>query len=247
MSKRRHLGNAPIQEALIDIKFDPVSHADVSAAAETLANGETAQILDLWNTMFEFKVELDQQPAAQQSTQIGKRVDFPERGHVVQLHNGSFTFSRLAPYKDWQEMIDAALALWRHYADLLRVQRVTRVAVRYINLIDLPLPIENFGDFLESPPVIPNGIPQGLAGFLTRMTIPLGQHIAIVTQSLEGGQVEYRGGQALRMVLDIDVSHQEFFERERFSEIGRILGRLRDAKNDVFFSFVTERTVEQYI
>lgn len=246
MGKRRHLDNAPIQEALIDIKFDPVPNGDVSSAATKLVGGEAAQILDLWNTMFEFKVELNQQPTTQQSTQVGKRVDFQELGRVLQLQNGSFTFSRLAPYKDWDEMIAPALALWRQYAELMAVRRVNRVAVRYINMIHLPLPLTDFSAYLESAPIIPDGVPRALAGFLTRVSIPMDKHLAIVTQSLEGGEVEYRGANALRMLLDIEVSHQEGFDREQFGAIGKTLEQLRDAKNDVFFSFLTERTLGQY-
>ncbi len=244
MGKQRHLSRAPIQEALIDVQFDPVSGVDVAAIAAEFSGGQAASMFDVWQTMFEMKVGPNVEPRTNQSADaIGKRIDFPDRHQVVQFRNGGFTFSRLAPYDTWEEMTDAGLRAWWYYADRVKPEHIKRVAVRYINALHFPLPLDQFDRYLICPPVVPEEMPQGVAGFLSRVVIPKDGDVALVTQSIEG---VVEGGNAVKVILDIDVSHQCDLATDDFVRVESILARLRDFKNLAFFAYLTDEALEMY-
>lgn len=246
MGRRRHLKRAPIQEALIDIQFQPVQDIDLTGIAAEFSEGREATAFDLWEGMFELKIEPASKPhASHSSSTVGKRIDFPERHEVLQLRNGGFTFSRLAPYESWEQMSHSALPAWSQCVDRIDPEQVNRIAVRYINALLLPLPLERFDKYLNAAPIVPSGLPQGIASFLTRLVLPRDDDLAIVTQSL-GDEVEIEGKRGVKFVLDIDISHRCRLPREEFATIESVLQRLRDYKNDVFFSLLTDDTLEMY-
>ncbi len=108
---------------------------------------------------------------------------------IVQFRIDGFTLNRIRPYTNWKELFPEALRLWKYYLDFTSVDHVPRVAVRHINRIDLPLPVKDFRDHLTVPPDIPEGLPQMLSSFLTRVVIEDNETkaSAIVTQALEKG------------------------------------------------------------
>ena len=246
MGNPRHLTRAPIQEAIVHIAFDAVPGDAVSRAAAMFEGKYSVAAADLWQTSFQIKVEPNQAPLAQHATGfVGKRIDIPQQHQVVQLQSGSFTASRLPPYETWEEMLGLAMAGWADFAECAGVKRVTQLAVRYLNVLQIPLPFDDFTEYLNSAPVIPESLPQGLAGFLNRVVIPRDADVAVVTQSFEG-IVEATGGQALKVAFDIEASSQCSLGTDDFSQIVPTLERLRAYKNDVFFSFLTDKTLEMY-
>lgn len=246
MGNPRHLTRAPIQEAIVHLAFDPVPDGSVGEAAALFERKHEVDAVDLWQTSFQVKFEPHQRPLAQHATgHAGKRIDIPQQRQVVQLYPGSFTASRLPPYETWGEMLGLALTGWADFSDHAGVKRVTQLSVRYLNVLLLPLPFTDFAEYLNSPPVIPQSLPQGLAGFLNRVVIPRGEDLAVVTQSFDG-IVEAAGGQALRVAFDIEASTQCSLGVDEFVQITPMLERLRAYKNDVFFSFLTDKTLEMY-
>jgi len=125
---------------------------------------------------------------------------------------------------------------------------VNRIAVRYINELRFPVPLRDFGEYLVSPPGVPDELPQGLLGFLTRVIIPdeANNCMTIVTQALEGPPSEGPAGATATVILDIDVFRAGTSDAPRSDEIWTALDTLRGQKNRVFFAHVTERTVEMY-
>jgi uncharacterized protein (TIGR04255 family) len=244
VSNSRHLDRAPIHEALIDIQFIPVEGIDIGGIAAEFASGQSASVADLFLTMFELKVDKDVLPqAATVADAVGKRVDIPSKHQVLQFRNSGFTFSRLAPYETWEEMSSAALFAWEFFSSRLGAFHIDRVAVRYVNVLQLPLPIETFDLYLTSAPRVPNGLQQGISAFLTRIVCPQGNNVVIITQSLEG---EINDGTALKVILDIDVSHECKLDSKDTTALKAVLDRLRACKNEAFFAYLTNEALEMY-
>jgi uncharacterized protein (TIGR04255 family) len=243
VGRQRHLGQAPIHEALIDIQFDQVLDVDVGEIAKEFSEAQQpASVSDLYLTMFEVKVEKDTSPQATSvANAIGKRIDIPSKHQVVQFRNNGFTFSRLAPYESWDEMAEAAMQAWNFFSNRVGSGQINRIAVRYINVLEFPLPIDTFDTYLTSPPRIPNELQSGISAFLTRVVCPQGEDMMIVTQSLEGDS-----SKAIKVILDIDVSHQCKLDRQDFSAVDAVLKRLRVCKNNAFFAYLTDDALEIY-
>jgi len=242
--EKRHLPNAPIKEALIDIQVA----LPENIAMETL-NSKYAQITDQYpkhetlqkgefglhrNEGHPTKLTIDH-------TVVGYRYTSEDERRIVQFRVDGFTFSQLEPYDSWEDMKKEAVRLWDIYANSISPNPITRIATRYVNLLKLPLDTE-LKDYLMAPPTIPEGLIQETSSFLTRIEIrdpSIGAH-GILTQALESVRESY-----VPIMLDIDVFIARQFD-PRDSEFWHCLNQLRDFKNTVFFSSITEKTMELF-
>jgi uncharacterized protein (TIGR04255 family) len=245
VARVRHLTRAPIQEALIDIQFAPVLDADIAGIAAEFSPGGGETSFDVWQGMFEVQVTPTDgpQPVVKKTGSVGKRIDLTEDHQVLQLRSNGFTFSQLAPYQTWEAMRDAAVPLWERYVDRIAPTAISRIAIRYINSITLPVPLADFGKYLIWAPCAPDEVGEGVAGFLTRVVIPKGDDVGIITQSLDGPA---KSGQGVKMILDIDISHMCELAPYDLESLIDVLERLRKFKNSAFFSYLTEDALEMF-
>jgi len=249
MAEPRHLSRAPAREALIDIQFEPsVERLAIEDFCKQLTT-EFPKQSDLWEAFVGFSLDGKQLPPNATHTVIGKRLDSNEVPHVLQCRTTGFTFSRLSPYGEWQDLRNEAHRLWTIFHAVVRPQTVKRIAVRYINEIKLPLPMDDFGDYLVCPPNVPESLPQTVSGFLHRVISPDDSNncVAAITQAVEGAPVSQNGQMFVNLILDIDVFRTVTLDCGNFGEIWGVLDVLRDQKNKVFFGYLTEKTVEMFV
>ncbi|MGK7311236.1 MAG: TIGR04255 family protein [Candidatus Longimicrobiales bacterium M2_2A_002] len=247
MAQIRHLDNAPISEALIDVRVKPQAALETSALREL-----PDKIRQEFPTLEEkrvFEGVLKLQPGKEEfQTKAPNLYGFLHRSedgrNVVQFRRDGFTFSRLKPYTEWEKVVAEAQRLWHVYLGQAAPQMVTRIAVRYINHIRLPLPMEDFGDYLLAPPALPESAPSSISNFLSRVTLYYPeQRIAVnLTQSLESAA---DADDQIVILLDIDAFIADDFEPESV-QIWDELWNLRDRKNELFFGSITERTAELF-
>jgi uncharacterized protein (TIGR04255 family) len=154
-----------------------------------------------------------------------------------------FTFNRLKPYTSWEHILPEALRLWEVYVGLANPQGITRLALRYINHLNLPRPGVELDDYIVTAPRVPPSVPQLLSSFITRLVLehPKGRMKANVTEALEVG-VETA---AHSLLFDIDVFRIDQLEINS-AAIAGALGGLREYKNDIFFGSLTEQFVEVF-
>lgn len=252
MALPRHLSRAPLREALIDIQFEPlVSLESIDKFVATL-DGSYSSKSDIWATSFGLTHErASENPPTTESSHevIGRRVDLSHGPFVLQCRRQGFTLSRLSPYGEWSELEGEAKRLWVHFLGAIGKVTVTRIAVRYINEIKLPFPIVDFGEYLTCPPTVPEGLPQGVLSFLSRVVIPdeANGSVSVVTQALEGPPSEGAIGATVTILLDIDVFRLARIDSARMDEVWIGLAALREQKNRVFFGHLKEKSVEMFI
>lgn len=244
MIAKRHLPNAPIKEAMIDIQVALPERAKIEALNSNYARiaGQYPKHETLQRG--EFGLHSNEGEPTRLTighSVVGYRFTSGDGRCVAQFRTDGFTFSRLEPYDTWEEMKGEAARLWKIYAESVSPNPITRVATRYVNLLKLPLNIE-LKEYLTAPPTVPEGLNQELSSFLTRIEIrepSTGAH-GILTQALEGVREDHAP-----MVLDIDVFIARQFDPQD-GEFWHCLDQLRDFKNTVFFESITEKTVEHF-
>ena len=194
----------------------------------------------------EMKLEQGQAPTAPTHTAslTGKRIDFADKKNVAQIKTTGCTYSRLAPYETWEAMTDHAFYIWGEFVSAVRFERVERIAVRYINAVQLPLPIHDFATYLNCPPVIPSGLPQEVDQFVSRVSFRRHLDVATVTQMIESGTHD---GKFLNVLVDIEVATTCSHLASDVESIRATAQTLREFKNDVFFGFVTDKVLERYV
>jgi uncharacterized protein (TIGR04255 family) len=76
--------------------------------------------------------------------------------------------------------------------------------VRYINRIDIPLPLNDFKDYLRTVPEVSPDLPQALSGYLMQLVMPLEdiKGMAVITET----PIPAPSPNFVSIVLDIDVS-----------------------------------------
>jgi uncharacterized protein (TIGR04255 family) len=175
----------------------------------------------------------------------GRRLTSEDGKHVVQFRVDGFTFSRLPQYQTWETLREHAEPLWQLYVQHSKPEEITRASVRYINVMDFPIPIPDFRDYLSAPPCLPASLPQELGGFFSRITVVHRgiNAAAFVTQVLESSV-----GSKVQLILDIDVFRESKTADWKASDhsVWSELEKMRAFKNQIFFESITEKTAELF-
>jgi uncharacterized protein (TIGR04255 family) len=232
------LSRPPLREALIEIQLSELLPPAFNQKLQIQNLGGFARTGDIRQGGMKFQVSHDKPAHAMiiADEVLGARFDTEDKSQVVQLRRNGMTFSILRNYKDWDHIRDTARELWQRFLILaaLPAVQVNRVAVRYINAIEVPLGA-NFDDYLTAAPRVPSELPQLLSSFFQRIQVPFGGNsIAIITHALEAPSL---------VVLDIDVINQEKMDGAG-PAVWNKMEELRSIKNKIFFASITKRTLE---
>ncbi len=243
------LKKAPITEALIDLRVKLPSTVDVAIIDSLFEKIKERYPVRQVHKLSHFSLQiLDDVPKTSAEQNInGYRYISSDKKQIVQARLDGFTFSRLHPYTEWKDLRDEARRIWQLYKEITKPV-ITRVALRYINNLNIPLPIKDFEEYLSAPPIVPNGLPQEVGSFLTRVSIgepEIPGVNAFITQALEPSQLTPEITR-IPVILDIDVFRYEpngLAEDDAWYTIEQ----LRDFKNRIFFQSITEKLKETYL
>jgi uncharacterized protein (TIGR04255 family) len=242
VARHRFLRNAPIREAIVDIKVSPpIGLESLDPVFESL-KATFPQQESMQQSTFGFELGPKVMRTARMEGSIqGRRLTSDDGKHIVQFRVDGFTFSRLPPYETWETLRERAEPLWTLYQQKAKAEKITRAAVRYINVMSLPMPITDFKEYLSAPPSLPNALPQEMGGFFSRVIV-IHREIdaaAFVTQALESSL-----DNKVQVILDIDV-FQESKSTDWLANDAQTwnkLEQMRDFKNRIFFESITEKT-----
>jgi uncharacterized protein (TIGR04255 family) len=245
MPENLHLTKAPIVEAVLDIRVKVGEGVRVDAF-DAFYKQVSEQYPDKkerhkWEGKLEFKKGVS--PISSSAEEIdGYIFHSADRKQIVQARMDGFTFSRLKPYETWESFRDEAHRLWQIYKDIASPE-ITRVALRYINKLEIPFPIKDFNEYLMAAPVVPDGLPQGVSSFLTRVVIhePDINASAIITQAME----QIVNPEILPLILDIDAFRQTTNGIQE-EDAWNLLEQLRHLKNRIFFKSITQKAKELF-
>ena len=173
---------------------------------------------------------------------IGLRIEDEPTTQIVQFRKNGFTYSCIGTYDDWSAFRGRALEPAKRFLALPGVTKISRIALRYINVIRFPsLPV-NLDDYLPAAPKVPENLPQVVSSFVSRVVIaiPEDQLTAVITQASEETPPPVGS-----VILDIDVF------RTLSLPVGdisweKMFERIREWKNRIFFEYINEKTVELY-
>lgn len=240
----RFLSRAPITEALIDIR------ATVGSSCTP------ARLLDAKRLLRDsFPVAKDQK-ATQVAVETGRdfaatTTDLGLRGvflyskdelDVVQFRMDGFTFNRLKPYTRWEQILPLALEAFSTFVALTEPTAVTRIAVRYINHVPVSGTHRDALTALHTGLALPADLPGDFRsyGFKAQLDHPDGRTHANLVQAVESG---LRPG-TFSVLIDIDVYRNAPELPMTTDELAREFESLREYKNQIFFSTLTDATAD---
>ena len=240
---------APIVEAVIDFHTAFVTPPDLPAL-EAFARGLRDRFPLIQNiNSFELSVAADGNggPVKSNATTepLGFRLSTEKNDRILQVRKHGLAYSHLPPYTDWDQFLGELRPLWEGYAKVLQVTSITRVAVRYINRLQVR-DGEDIDHYINIAPRVPQEVSKQIVGYFAQMVLPaaeLGPEYRVIVNS--GVEPNARPNTA-GLLLDIDV----FCERAMSVESGdawRILDLLRGHKNKIFEASITDKVREMII
>jgi uncharacterized protein (TIGR04255 family) len=233
--------NAPINEAVFDVRVNrsdglPIERLDALGGTEVDQYPTRGQVMQVGN-----QIVLNPE---QVSSSIGQRLfgySFRGPSQVFQVRSDGFTFSRLRPYENWSTFSSEAFRLLAKYLDAAKPFAINRIALRYINQIDVPAIQDlDLGVYLQTRPTMSPVLPQTLEGYFLTTQVQLmdpGPRLQLI-ETVVNPSPDFLG-----LILDIDVFWEETLDiadpllddllHERFD-------LLRACKNAVFEGCVTD-------
>ena len=241
--------NAPITEAALDIRVRVPQEID----AETLnaIKDEAYPVTRPRPVRVEFKAgPFGNDPQAPtkgevSNTLLGSAYMSADQKQVFQIRTDGFTHNRLAPYIDWASFSQEARRLWARYVEVARPETIEILGLNYLNQILVPLGArfeEYLRTYIEVAPDLPQGVNTYNLGF--QLSWPGDENVfAFVGQALapsvkEGFATMVLNIQAFKML-------QKPANEVREEELWEIFSNLRNVKNSVFESCITDRVREE--
>jgi len=235
-----HYENAPISEALIDIRVELPARVTPEAleAVHNFVKDEYPRKDKRIYVQGEFSAG-DHVGAKAKQTFMGFAFSSEDGKQIFQARLDGFTFSRLRPYGTWRELRSESQKLWKIYRDVATPGRITRTAVRYVNQIDIPHEAIDYKDYFRTTPEVSPDLPQGLSGFFMQLQFPQPDFggMLILTQTA----VPPANPGTNSVILDLDVFRQES-DTIPEARVWELLETLRDRKNEFFEGCITDET-----
>ncbi len=244
MGTHRHYPKAPITEALIDVRVELPKHVTVADLEKVHEEEKTAYPTKKNRSRVVAQMQFGEQVAAAASSKhVGFLFTSKDEKQIVQARLDGFTLSRLAPYESWDVFCKEARRLWDRYRSVVEPERLVRLAVRYINRLDLPFPVPDLKEYLRTVPEVSPDLPQDLAGYFLHLRIPMNdiQSTLLVNQTI----IEPSGPNVVSVVLDNDL-YRDADVPQNEDAVWAFFEELRVRKNDVFESSITDRTRELF-
>jgi uncharacterized protein (TIGR04255 family) len=246
MATPRVLARPPITEALVDLRAVVSQPQEAFDAFAEELRPEFPRSDIRRGIKAELKVEHGKlmPPIAKDLGFQGIVAVNPDGTIIVQFRPDGFTFNNLRSYIGGDRLISEALRVWSRFADRMHVLTVTRIALRYINRLELPFHEgDDFGRYLTAAPGLPAGAPQKVSEFLARVVA----HDESTTATVISTQRFKTPASGLPSVL-IDVDAFQFGEfSTNPQDLRTILEPLRILKNQTFFSLLTDEAVKLFL
>jgi uncharacterized protein (TIGR04255 family) len=176
--------------------------------------------------------------------EIGHRRSSDDQTHIVIVWPTSFVFSQLAPYPGWDDFFERFVRDWALWKKVVGYRSISRVGVRYINRIDIPITgnLTQHEEFLNIYPRIPEELGSLFAySMQTQLQFPeIDGKITINTSSIPSPLLEHAS-----FMFDQDL-YKENNIPQNDEGLYTLLNQIHVKKNAVFEACITERARELF-
>lgn len=203
---RREYKNAPIEEAIVEFRFAPGSEWDLTIPGKL---HQHPAIRDVYpgkprtQRILQGKLEATAgQPAAFNFQEGVGRIQLVDADakRLVSLGPDLLSVHVLRPYEGWDKFRPRANFALTAYREVAGVNSMSRIGLRYVNKIVVPVREFELYDYFNCAPPSPEGLPEQMASFLTRVEYVYndGRKLIVTFASIEAPQ----GASAFLLDLD---------------------------------------------
>jgi len=232
--------NAPITEAILDIRIRPTVEPTLEKLTDMKVGEESRYPATRKPIMFQFQVsDIQSEPKhSSTSTQVGQTFVSDDGLNVFIARRDGLSVHRLKPYTHWQQFREEGKRLWEKYRNLNPPQAIEMLLVRNINKIGVTSG-EELQSLLKVFPAIPPELPQAFANFALTVDLLSKNGTRLVINS---GIIPPIGSDTMALLLDITAYKQPPLSGPLDENgIWATLDELRDEKDRAFEACITER------
>jgi len=247
--KRRQYRNPPIEEAICELRFTPGPEAEFTAPArfyESIKSSYPGK--PQYQQFVAAGIQVPAQPMTAQVAlrQEGVKTLFPSQDgrRLVGLGMNLLSIHELKPYSGWEDFRSRIEQAIRAYQNAAAPIGVTRIAVRYINRVQVEAAGANVADYLIAAPRLPDELPADLRGFISRLESVYADQPTQLAITI--APVEPSSPAACAWLLDIDVSHEWASEPLPLPSVMVRLDDLKQRQREAFESLITDRSREVF-
>ena len=234
--------NAPIQEAVFDIRIDKLKTSQLKDLLKFKEYLHQEYIIEKKKHAFSSTFELE--PGKSEVTSLTKNeltgyiFSTADNKRQFQVRIDGFTHNVLNPYNSWEVHFEEFIKYWQVYKELFEPNFISRIAVRYINRIEIPLPLTSFQEYVNYVPPVPKALPNVLGGFFMQVQAPCHDKIRSVTIT---ETIDQQVDNKLFFILDVDVFQTIDIGKSK-EDLIENFNKIRIIKNEVFESCITEKS-----
>lgn len=227
---------APIVEAVMELRFENVAASRLRKAADAIQaqyeNRETDKL---------FEGNLNFEARSSSFKEISDRFRFSswDQTDLLIMTSGAATWSRLAPYEGWQQFCGRIAEQLPKLHKSLGRPRPTRLGLRYINRIDVPVAADDvcYHENYLTFHIVTDDLLNPTDGFQWALTKKFpARDLAVNVQS---GSVASELPRHSAVSFDIDVFTLVDVPNE-VDDILEKLGDMRRLKNEIFEAGITD-------
>ncbi len=237
---------APITEAVIEIKIaSPLEPKEVEkVSAKFRSNYPHHQNVDSLTVALQLPAGEGGDPKAQIDREPGHRRSSSDLTQLLVLGRSAFAVSQLAPYPGWDEFFARFVRDWKIWKKAVRFRTISRIGVRYINRIDIPIAESKVEheEFLNVYPKLPD-IFGPLSAYAVQAVLPIQDIDCKLT--INSAVVPAPILDHASFVIDQDIA-RESNAPQSDKDIFKLLKEIRVRKNKIFEACISNRARELF-
>jgi len=176
------------------------------------------------------------------SGKVGLRLTSADGRDIIQFTRDGLVFSRTHSYDHWEPFTATAKTAWQVFEEIAAPIETQRLGVRFINHISGAVP-EILHEYLCHPPTCPSGLPLKEFVYQSTFAVPGYPFDIRVIKLMQPSMPEVQ--QSSGLFLDIDVFSTKAIPNDT-AAVDESLATMRWLKNKVFFTLLTEGTIQSF-
>jgi len=229
----------PITEAIIELR--PAEPLDSRLITKAEAKFRKSYPLSQNFNSVGWLINPMTQSAEMHQQSVGHRLCTNDQTDMLTITTTSFSVARLAPYPGWEIFRKRAENDWHQWKSIVGSHQLSRIGIRYINRIDIPVePTEkiDLDKYLKCYPELPDDSFKSLKHYAMQLVLPLENDCQAIinTASVPAPLLNHAS-----FLLDFDIS-REINLPQRDDEIWDLIDKIREHKNYIFEQCITDKT-----
>jgi uncharacterized protein (TIGR04255 family) len=236
----------PITEAVIEIRF--AAPIDTARIAEISADFQSLYPYEQRITDVRVQLYLPSAPQATTTAEaiekLGHKRSSLDQTQILLLWPQNLIVSQLAPYPGWEVFFDRFRRDWTMWKRLMDYRKISRIGVRYINRIDIPVSgtIVEHEQYLNLYPHLPEAF-GNVRGYGVQAQVVLPDIDCMLILNSLSVPSPLLGHAAF--IVDQDIAN-EINPPQSDEAIYELLNRVRTKKNEIFEACITPRARELF-